>query len=194
MVTSRKSAVVAGLILCLLILTVVESLSVAAQETTTTASKTDEQVLRNLIRQENEGKNVIKFTEDSIFVSGAYPRPLIGRENRRAAQQRSEELGKSRPNQITKREVKRLVVSQSGDIAYDFGDFTISYDAPDKKRTGFSGSYLRVWRKVGGEWQVDAFFARPNQPCGATRASQPDEADAQTSLSFILEGCSAPLI
>ena len=59
---------------------------------------------------------------------------------------------------------KRLVVARSGDLAYDFGDFTISHGAPDKTRTSFNGSYLRVWRKANGEWLVDAFFARPNEP------------------------------
>jgi hypothetical protein len=37
--------------------------------------KTDEQLLRKLIQENNEGKNAIKRTEDSIYVSGAYPRP-----------------------------------------------------------------------------------------------------------------------
>jgi hypothetical protein len=41
-------------------------------------AKSDEQLLRKLIREDNEGKNVIKRTEDSVFVSGAFPRPMIG--------------------------------------------------------------------------------------------------------------------
>src|SRR6478672_6767212 len=40
--------------------------------------KSDEQLLRKLIREDNEGKNVIKRTDDSIFVSGAYRRPMMG--------------------------------------------------------------------------------------------------------------------
>ena len=47
--------------------------------------KPDEQLLRKLIREDNEGKNVIKRTEDSIFVSGAFPRPMIGRAAQEAA-------------------------------------------------------------------------------------------------------------
>jgi hypothetical protein len=49
-------------------------------------------------------------------------------------------------------------------MAYEFGNFTISYDAQDKTRTSFEGSYLRVWRKSSGEWKVDAYFARLNEP------------------------------
>ena len=140
------------------------SRSVMAQTTTPTASQTDEQVLRDLIRQQNEGKDVIKFTDDAIFVSGAFPRPIIGKQQAQAAEPKWKEMAKSRPNQSQKNEVVRLVVSQSGDMAEEFGNFTVSYDKPDKTRTSFNGSYLRVWRKMGGEWQVDAFFARPNQP------------------------------
>src|SRR6266513_5797067 len=45
-----------------------------------------------------------------------------------------------------------------------FGNFTLSFDQPDKKHISFDGSYLRVWRKINGEWLEDAFFARPNEP------------------------------
>ena len=120
-------------------------------------AKTDEQLLRKLIQEDNEGKNVIKRTEDSIFVSGAYPRPIIGHGLHEASP-------KDRSNESRKGEVVRLVVSLSGDMAEEFGNFTLSFDQPDKKHISFDGSYLRVWRKIKGEWLEDAFFARPNEP------------------------------
>jgi ketosteroid isomerase-like protein len=139
----------------------------AAAQTTTT-SKTDEQVLREIIQQENEGK-LAKRSEDSIFVSGLLPRPIVGRQQREEMQSKMQEVSKRRPNQTNKTEMQRLVVAQSGDLAYDFGDFTVSYDAPDKKRTSFNGSYLRTWRKIDGEWVVDAFFGRPNEAEAKTK-------------------------
>ena len=120
--------------------------------------KSDEQLLRKLIREDNEGKNVIKRTEDSIFVSGAYPRPMIGRAVQEALGSR-----KDRSNESRKGELVRLVISQSGDMAEEFGNFTLSFDQPDKKHISFDGSYLRVWRKINGEWLEDSFFARPNE-------------------------------
>jgi len=129
-----------------------------AQTTSATSSQSDEQVLRALVRQENEGKDIIKFTEDSVFVSGAYPRPLIGRAAHEQAQS-----SRRMANRSVKDEVVRLAVSQSGDMAEEFGNFTLSFDNPDKTHTSFNGSYLRVWRKADGEWKVDAFFARPNE-------------------------------
>src|SRR6266566_7298328 len=120
---------------------------------------TDEQLLRKLIQENNEGKNVIKRTEDSIFVSGAYPRPMIGRAVQEALGSR-----KDRSNEFRKGELVRLVISQSGDMAEEFGNFTLSFDQPDKTHISFDGSYLRVWRKIRGEWLEDAYFARPNEP------------------------------
>ena len=146
-------------------------------QSASSSTNADEQTIRDLIRQEEEGKQAIKYTDDSIFVSGAFPQPLIGLEGRRAAQPRRDELAKIRLNAKTKREVKRLVVSQSGDLAYDFGNFQMSYDTPEKKHVSFEGSYLRVWRKVGGEWKIDAFFNRPNQP--AQQSSGADQKSSQ---------------
>ena len=120
--------------------------------------RSDEQLLRKLIREDNEGKNVIKRTEDSIFVSGAFPHPMIGHAVEEALGSRKE-----RSNESRKGEVVRLVISQSGDMAEEFGNFTLSFDQPDKKHISFDGSYLRVWRKINGEWLEDAFFARPNE-------------------------------
>ena len=133
--------------------------SPAAIAQTGTNAKTDEQLLRKLIQEENEGKHVIKPTEDSIFVSGAYPRPMIGR-----AVQEAVGPPRDRSNVSQKSEVVRLAISQSGDMAEEFGNFTLSFDQPDKTHISFDGSYLRVWRKINGEWLEDAFFARPNEP------------------------------
>jgi ketosteroid isomerase-like protein len=121
--------------------------------------KADEQLLRKLIQEDNEGKNVIKRTEDSILVTGAYPRPLTGR-----AVQEAVGPPRDRSNVSRKKEVVRLAISQSGDMAEEFGNFTMSFDKPDKTHISFDGSYLRVWRKIKGEWLEDAFFARPNEP------------------------------
>jgi ketosteroid isomerase-like protein len=133
--------------------------SPAASAQTDANGRSDEQLLRKLIREDNEGRNVIKRTEDFIFVSGAFAHPMIGHAVEEALGSR-----KDRSNESRKGEVMRLVISQSGDMAEEFGNFTLSFDQPNKKHISFDGSYLRVWRKINGEWLEDAFFARPNEP------------------------------
>ncbi len=126
---------------------------------TDTNGKTDEQLLRKLIQEDAGGKNVIKCTEDSIYVDGSYRRPMIGR----AAQEKEGSLTDI-SNVSRKSEVVRLAISQSKDMAEEFGNFTLSFDKPDKTHISFDGSYLRVWRKINGEWLEDAMFARRNEP------------------------------
>src|SRR5947207_10725863 len=76
--------------------------SPAAIAQTDTNAQSDEQLLRNLIQQENEGKNVIKRTEDSIFVSGAYRRPMIGRAARKAEGSPKDRLNRSEERRVGK--------------------------------------------------------------------------------------------
>lgn len=60
-------------------------------------------------------------------------------------------------------EIVRLDVASAGDMAYDFSNFTMSYDMADtQQHVSFPGSLLRVWKKVNGQWRVVAFFARPH--------------------------------
>ena len=47
-------------------------------------------------------------------------------------------------------------------MAYEFGYGDLSWDTPEKKHISFEASYLRVWRKINGEWKVEVSFARPN--------------------------------
>src|SRR4051812_39632400 len=68
----------------------------------------DEKTLRDLVRQENEGKKVIQFTDDSIFVSDLVPRPVIGLKERQAARPIAEKNAGERPNQTRKSEIVRL--------------------------------------------------------------------------------------
>ena len=144
-----------------LVLIAASCVEVGAQ--TATAEKSDEAILRDLIQQADEGKQVIKSTEDLIFVSGAYPRPLIGRKEFEAARPPAQEIAKLRPNEKSHHEVLRLVVSESKDMAYEFGNYTISWDGGDSKRTGVEGSYVRIWRKQDGVWKREVHFAKPNE-------------------------------
>jgi ketosteroid isomerase-like protein len=63
---------------------------------------------------------------------------------------------------------QRVVVSRSGDLAYGFAFFDMTFDRPDSsgkqmEHVKCEGSQLSVWRKVGGQWRLDAVFSRPNE-------------------------------
>ena len=133
-------------------------------------AKTDEAVLRDLISRADKEPGVIKRSDDAIMISGAFPRPIVGREQWEKMRSNREGITKPRLNEVQKTELVRLVISESKDMAYDFGNFTVDYDTADKNHVNFNGSYLRVWRKIKGEWRSEAFFARPNEDAKTTAA------------------------
>ena len=51
----------------------------------------------------------------------------------------------------------------SGDLAYDVGTYTLSFDGPDGKVTD-TGKYVTVWTKVDGEWKVAADIGNSDLP------------------------------
>ena len=110
-----------------------------------------------------------KTTDSIIFVSGAYPRPIIGRgQPRDSATKASHQETQKRTKANRKTRPQRVVVSKSGDLAYGFALFDMAFDRPDSTgqktdHVKFEGSQLSVWRKVAGEWRLDAVFNRPNE-------------------------------
>lgn len=100
----------------------------------------DEEAIRRLVDQQNRGEQDLKGTDAFVAESGAGPNV---------------------PNPATHERIVRLVVAQSGELAYEYGDYSQGFAAPDSKAQPFGGAYLRVWRKQGGEWLVDAAFIRP---------------------------------
>lgn len=128
-------------------------------------SKTDEQTIRSLVEQENQHPEAhpIQFTEACIIVTGAFDRPFIRNQAGPEVKQRREQIRQERLNYKAVQQIERLVVAKGGDMAYEFGNGVLEWDKADGSHTHFDNSYLRVWRKNGKKWLVDAFFARPNQ-------------------------------
>ena len=146
---------------CVLVL----SNTAQAQNTINDAIQGDEQTIRNLVKRQdqNPGERIIPRTDESIFVSGAYPRPVLGNQQSAENKQINEQLKKERLNFATDTRIERLVISQAKDMAYEFGYSNLSWDTPEKKHISFEASYLRVWRKMNNEWKADAAFFRPNE-------------------------------
>jgi len=99
--------------------------------------------------------------DDVIFWSGATERPVIGKS---ASDKKAEEIGSTRKNEKHgQSKIERLVVSSSGDLAYEYGSSTIEFDDTQSgKHESFSPTYLRVWKRDGSVWRVAAAFFRPN--------------------------------
>src|SRR5918995_6558696 len=125
------------------------------------AGQRDEQAIRELaervsLRSPADEQQVRQvYANDAVFVSGAYPRPRIGRDT--SVQPVKEVQAEKRANQKLTETIRRLEVSKSGDMAWEFTDFRLSYEATSTgKRVEFPGSMLRVWQKIDERWRIVA--------------------------------------
>jgi uncharacterized protein (TIGR02246 family) len=53
-------------------------------------------------------------------------------------------------------DTNKVIVSESGDMATEIGTFAVSGTMADGTEWSESGKSLRVWRNVGGTWQIIA--------------------------------------
>jgi ketosteroid isomerase-like protein len=126
------------------------ALTFAAAET---PPANDEQVLRNAIQT-----NQYQDADDIWFLSNTYPHPIIGKQELYG---RISQL--DRANVERQDHPERIVVSPDGDMAYDYGHADQTWvDTKTGENHKIHAAYLRVWKKVNGEWRVAAETARPD--------------------------------
>jgi hypothetical protein len=115
-----------------------------------------EQTIRDAVQNKN-----IKYTDDSFFSSGGYDKPIIGKAEREKAKEKAE-AEEPRTNEVDADHPQRVVVSKSGDMAYEYGAGEISFDDQKTgKHVSFQTGYLRVWTSVNGQCEVAATIVKP---------------------------------
>jgi len=111
--------------------------------------------------RESVKKGTYFGTADAFFWSGAYDKPLIGRAESEEAY-RKLETEAPRKNQVTVEHPQHIVVSKSGDLAYEYGNGELSFDDQKTgKHVTLQNAYLRVWRSVDRDCRVVATVVRP---------------------------------
>jgi hypothetical protein len=133
------------------------SAAVAAQD-----HAADEAAIRALVGQMDGGKRVPQM-QKRVFWSGAYEKPALDGE--RPTPRKGEGGVDSRVanSQRTKTEIRRIVVSDAGDMAYEYSDVDISFDLKAGGHQSFTNSTLRVWQKDGSQWKLAASFSFPHE-------------------------------
>jgi ketosteroid isomerase-like protein len=105
--------------------------------------------------------NSIQYTEDNWFWSGAFEKPMVGKAEQQKIR-KEVETQQPRKNQSSSDTPQRIVVSANGDMAYEYGNGTLSYDdQKEGKHVAFEVGYLRVWKAVDGQCKIAAFMIRP---------------------------------
>jgi hypothetical protein len=136
---------------CALVFLLAAPVAVVAQ-----GSACSEQTIRDAVRN-----RTITYTDDDFFWTGAFDKPLIGKAEH-AESTRRLEAEEPRKNEVDADRPQRIVVSKSGDMAYEYGGGELSYDEQKTgKHTSFQIGYLRVWESVDGRCKVAATMVRP---------------------------------
>jgi ketosteroid isomerase-like protein len=79
----------------------------------------EEQALRAAIATDKTINDPSHWTDDVIFVSGRYPKPLLGKQQYEAANKRLQaDPTERRANEQRRFELVRLEVAEAGDMAY----------------------------------------------------------------------------
>jgi hypothetical protein len=104
--------------------------------------------------------HTVKVADDAFFWSGAHDKPVIESAEKEEAAKKTEAEA-PRKNPVADLHPQRIVVSNSGDMAYEYGRGEVSYDLPKTgKHVSFQAGYLRVWRAIDGECKVSAHMMR----------------------------------
>jgi ketosteroid isomerase-like protein len=115
-----------------------------------------EQTIRDAVKN-----GTIKYTDDNFFWTGAYDKPLIGKAQHEEGKKKAD-AEDPRKNQVSADHPQRIVVSQSGDMAYEYGNGEMSYDEQKSgKHVSFQIGYLRVWKSADGQCKVAASMIKP---------------------------------
>jgi hypothetical protein len=138
-------------------LALLSAISSAAQS----AMSADEKQIRDLVTAIDSGQRP-PFMTDAILWSGALKRPIVGNERGEAVPGPGS-LSNRVPNTTRMTTtIRKIEVAKAGDLAYEFSDAVVAFDAQGGVKTSFPTSLLRVWKKDAGEWKLAAFFIRPH--------------------------------
>lgn len=138
--------------------------SVAAGAQTNEARLADEKTIRSLIQKEAKGERLpySAYTDDVVYWTGAYRHPLEGRQEMESVRGKRQQTS-DRSNEKRTRKVKRLLVAKSGDMAYEYTDYTLDFIDKSGKPVHVAGSYVRVWRKEDGQWKIAVLLGQPHE-------------------------------
>jgi hypothetical protein len=137
--------------ICALVFLLAAPIAVRAQ-----APACSEHAIRDAVQN-----GMFKYTDDSFFWSGAYDKPMIGKAKQEEGR-KTAEAEEPRKNEVVADHPQRVVVSKSGDMAYEYGGGEMSYhEQKTGKRVSFQVGYLRVWVSTDGRCKVAATVFKP---------------------------------
>jgi hypothetical protein len=127
--------------------------------------KADEAAIRKQIQAldtRTPGSSPGIILPDQVFWSGAYKRPIVRPQRPEPHTGRPGAIENRVPESMkSKTEPIRIVISESGDLAYEYSKSTLEFDMKTGGHMVLETGTLRVWQKRDGEWKSAAHFNFP---------------------------------
>ena len=119
-----------------------------------------EAAIRKIVAAENQGQPAPQMA-NRIFRSDAYKEPAV---NGRRAVPATTTIGSPPEAGVFQKIVRtpvRIVVADSGDLAYEYEAAVLTITLTDGTSRTNDVSLIRVWQKDHGEWKLAVDFAAP---------------------------------
>ena len=115
--------------------------------------------IRKIVAAENEGQPAPQMA-GRIFWSDAYKERFVDRRRGALAMTGRTRIAEGTFQKIVRTPV-RIVVAESGDLAYEYEAAVLTIALKDGSSRTSDVSLVRVWQKNQGEWQLAVDFAAP---------------------------------
>jgi uncharacterized protein (TIGR02246 family) len=108
----------------------------------------------------NDINGIMELFDDNAVVYRRNQEPAIGKEAIRQSYLSDKQMN---PNLVSDWKTEKVDVSSSGDMAIEYGTFTITNSGPDGQGTD-KGNYVTVFRKIDGKWKIVADIGTSSKP------------------------------
>jgi ketosteroid isomerase-like protein len=127
--------------------------AIAGQSKDEAAIRTQEKRWRQVVVRKDTGAIKSFYTDRGIYAPDNAPLAFSGRDSVSARWSREFGLADFR----LERTPTRINVASSGDMAQEVGTYHVHVIREGQPYEGH-GNYMTSWRKVGGEWKIDAYI------------------------------------
>lgn len=108
----------------------------------------------------NDIDGIMELFDDNAVVYRRNQEPAIGKEAIRQSYMSDKQMN---PKVVNDWKTEKVEVSSSGDLAVEYGTFTVTNAGADGQGTD-KGNYITVYRKVDDKWKVVADIGTSSKP------------------------------
>jgi uncharacterized protein (TIGR02246 family) len=108
----------------------------------------------------NDIEGIMELFDDQAVVYSRNQQPSKGKEAIRQYFKLDKQMN---PKAVTDWKTERVEVASSGDLAVEYGSFTVKNSGPDGNGSD-QGNFVTVYRKIDGKWKIISDIGASTKP------------------------------